>query len=500
MKNTRIYNFYASSYHNSYLIILVCAFLVRLVAAIFSQGYGMHDDHFLIIEASSSWADGFDYNYWLPWTEGNKGVPEGHSFTYVGLNYLFFSGMKWTGITDPKTLMFVNRLFHALFSLLVVAYGMKITEKLSSKKNAITVGWILALLWLMPFVSVRNLVEVAAIPFLILGVWLLIDKKQLSAFFFAGLFIGLAVSFRYQIAVFAIGLTLYFLLKKEIKQSVVFCLGVALMFTLTQGLVDFFIWGYPFAEFWSYFNYNLTEGTTYLPNQNYLMYVLVLTGVFFLPLGILMFIGFLKSYKQYLIIFLPTAFFILFHTLYPNRQERFILSILPFFIILGVVGFETFRKTVWREKLWKWSLIIFWIFNSIILCLSVTMYSKKSRVEAMYSIYDNKINHENILMEGSASGKVSMLPKFYAKSWDCFVAERLKETDDLNAYTGKTFDYIFFYDDSKLNQRIYEFKKIYPNMTLHFQSNPSYLDRLLRKLNPRNANEYIEVWKTNVQR
>jgi hypothetical protein len=110
------------------------------------------------------------------------------------------------------------------------------------------------------------------------------------------------------------------------------------------------------------------------------------------------------------------------------------------------------------------------------------------------------MNKEKILMEGSASGKVSMLPKFYAKSWDCFVAERLKETDDLNAYTGKTFDYIFFYDDQKLDHRINAYKTIYPNMKLHFQSEPSYLDRLLRWLNPRNSNEYIEVWKTNVPR
>ena len=500
MRNTRIYKFYHSSYYNSYLVILVIAFLVRLVAAIFSQGYGMHDDHFLIIEASSSWADGYDYNYWLPWTEGSKGVPEGHSFTYVGLNYLFFSAMKWIGASDPKTLMFINRLLHAGFSLIVVAYGMKITEKLSTQKNAILVGWILALLWLMPFVSVRNLVEVAAIPFLILGVWLLLDKKQLSAFFFAGLLVGMAVSFRYQIAVFAFGLALYYLLKREFKLAFIFSLGLAFMFSLTQGLVDFFIWGYPFAEFWSYVNYNLTEGTTYLPNQNYLMYVLVLTGVFFIPLGILLFFGFLKSYKKYLIIFLPTAFFILFHTIYPNRQERFILSVLPFFVILGIVGFDSLKKTAWKDKLWKWSLIIFWVLNSVFLCLSVCMYSKKSRVEAMYSLYNNKMDKENILMEGSGSGKVSMLPKFYAKSWDCYVAERLKETDDLNAYSEQSFDYIFFYDDKKLSQRINAYKKIYPKMQLHFQSNPSYLDRLLRQLNPRNSNEYIEVWKTNVPR
>ena len=63
--------------------ILFAALIMRLIAAIFSQGYGMHDDHFLIIEASSSWVDGYDYNGWLPWSEGNRGRPEGHSFSYV---------------------------------------------------------------------------------------------------------------------------------------------------------------------------------------------------------------------------------------------------------------------------------------------------------------------------------------------------------------------------------------------------------------------------------
>jgi hypothetical protein len=500
MRNTRIYNFYHANYQNSFLLILVVAFLVRLLAVFFSEGYGMHDDHFLIIEAASSWADGYDYNFWLPWTDGNKGIPEGHSFSYVGLNYFYFALMKWIGVMDPKILMLFNRAIHAALSLIVVAYGMKITEKLSSQKNAITVGWFLALLWLFPFVSVRNLVEVAAIPFLILGVWLLIDKKKYSYIFTAGLLIGLAVSFRYQIGIFAIGLGLYYVIKNEFKTASIFSLGVVIMFTITQGIVDLLIWGYPFAEFWSYVNYNLTEGTTYLPNQNYLMYVLVLTGVFLLPLGVLLFIGFIKSYKNYLIIFIPTALFIIFHTIYPNRQERFILSILPFFIILGVIGYDLLKNTKWKIKLWKVGLYVFWIFNSLLLCFSVSMYSKKSRVEAMYSLYNNKMEKEIILMEGSASGKVSMLPKFYAKSWDCFIAERLKESDDLNAYTGKKFDYIFFYDDAKLSERISSYKKIYPKMELHFQANPSFLDRLLRTLNPRNSNEYIEVWKTNARK
>mgnify|MGYP000730876582 FL=1 len=72
-----------------YKWIIFSAIAIRLIAVIFSQGYGMHDDHFLIIEASSSWVAGNDYNNWLPWTEGNTG-PDGHSFSYVGLNYIYF--------------------------------------------------------------------------------------------------------------------------------------------------------------------------------------------------------------------------------------------------------------------------------------------------------------------------------------------------------------------------------------------------------------------------
>ena len=125
---------FASDKFHSYKFILFAAIVVRLIAVIFSQGYGMHDDHFLVIEASASWADGFDYNNWLPWSKGNLGAPEGHSFTYVGLNYIYFVFMKWIGVADPKIMMFFNRLILAFASLVVCWFGMKITEKLSNKK------------------------------------------------------------------------------------------------------------------------------------------------------------------------------------------------------------------------------------------------------------------------------------------------------------------------------------------------------------------------------
>ena len=484
----------------SYKLIIFAAILVRLIATIFSQGYGMHDDHFLVIEASASWVDGYDYNNWLPWTEGNVGIPEGHSFTYVGLNYIYFSIMKFLGVMDPKILMLVNRLIHALASLLVVWYGMKITEKLSNRENAIKVGWILALLWILPFVSVRNLVEVAALPFLVYGVWLVLKKEKIGNFILAGMFIGMAVSFRYQIGVFAMGIAAYYFFKWQFKLFFSFSFGVVLLFILTQGLVDYFIWGYPFAELISYITYNMKEGSAYLPNQTYFMYFIVLIGSLFVPLGIVMAIGFFKSYKRYVVLFIPTIAFILFHTLYPNRQERFILSVLPFFIILGVMGYQLLKESNWKNKLWKTSMIIFWVFNVPFLLFSMTMYSKKSRVEAMYHLYGNNIENERILLEGSATQRTSMMPKFYSKSWYSQFTDRTDSTQDLRVNPTSDYDYIFFFDEKDLSKRIQKYKVIYPKMKLEKKSFPSTIDVILRKLNPRNANEYIEIWRTHSQK
>lgn len=482
---------------HSFKLILFVALIVRLLATIFSPGYGMHDDHFLIIEASSSWADGYDYNKWLPWTPGSENTPEGHSFAYVGLNYIYFVFMKFVGISDPKSLMFFNRLLHALASLIVVWYGMKITEKLSNKENAVKVGWLLALLWIMPFLSVRNLVEVASLPFLVFGVWLLLKGKKNNYFLYAGLFIGMAVSFRYQIGVFALGIAAFYFFKKEFAAFIYFSIGVLIMFGITQGVVDFFIWGYPFAEFMGYVSYNMKQGTAYLPNHNYLMYFLVLMGCFFVPLGLAMMAGFFKSYKKYAFLFIPTIAFILFHTFYPNRQERFVLSILPFFVILGILGYDLFKESNIKQKFWRISIIAFWCFNIPFLVLATSMYSKKSRVEAMYHLYNNDLKDEFILLEGSSSERVSMMPKFYAKSWYATFVERTDSNSLLNVHEGFEYDYIFFYDEKNLKNRINEYKKIYPNMKLDKKCDPSFVDKLLRDINPKNANEYIEIWKTN---
>ncbi len=481
---------------SSYKTILIVGLIFRLIAAVFSEGYGMHDDHFLTIEASSSWANNYDYNHWLPWSEGSSGKPEGHSFTYVGLNYLFFASCKFFGISDPKILMILNRILHAFLSIFVVYFGIKITEKLSNRKNALTAGWLLALLWLMPFMSVRNLVEMVAIPFLMCGIWFLIrkDKTTTRNLLYAGIMCGLAISFRYQIGIFSVGIVTYYLFKKSWRSIFYFSLGNLITFFITQGIVDFYIWGYPFAEFWSYVTYNMNEGTKYLPNTNYFMYFYVLFGVLFFPFGLLVGIGFFRSYKNSMLLFLPTLFFLLFHTFYPNRQERFILSILPFFIILGVIGYEKLKeKNFWRKS-WNVSLKIFWGLNLFLVCFFSIISTKYSRISAMYSLYNFPKSNPTILVEGSGDAEVSMMPKFYANKWHTsFIEKKVLEKDSIQP----AIDFIFFAGKGNLNQRIAFYKAQYPDLTLYKVCEPSLIDKIVHNLNPRNVNEYIEVWRVH---
>lgn len=476
----------------SFKTILLFGLVFRLLSAFFSEGYGMHDDHFLTIEASASWANNYDYNGWLPWSETSTGKPEGHSFTYVGLNYCFFALCKTLGFTDPKGLMIVNRILHALLSTLVIYFGLKITEKISNRSNAVTAGWILSLLWLMPFMSVRNLVEMVSIPFLMWGIWYILkdDTKNTKNLFIAGLMCGIAISFRYQIGIFSIGIATFFLLKKDLKSIFYFSLGNLCLFTLTQGLVDFIIWGYPFAEFWSYVTYNMNEGTQYLPNTNYFMYFYVLFGVLLFPFGLLMGIGFFRSYKNSLLLFLPTLFFLVFHTLYPNRQERFILSILPFFVILGVVGYEQLKKRDFWKKTWDLSIRIFWVLNIILVCFFTIMSSKYSRINAMYSLYHETNQKPLILMEGSGDASISLMPKFYANKWHASFIEKTT-LDSIPEH----INYIFFAGKGNLNNRIKHYRKKYKSLQLHKICEPSLTDKIIHHLNPRNVNEYIEVWK-----
>ncbi len=228
------------------LSLLLIALVPRLIAAIWSKGFGMHDDHFGPIEQPF-----IIMHYPTYWT--GRVVPHGHSIVYPLIHYGLLNFFQFCGVYDPQTKMFLIRLIHAFYSLLIVVFGYRIAETLSNRETARKVGLVLALFWILPFLSVRNLIEVVCIPPLMAGFsYALTSKERLRDAFTAGLWFGLAFVFRYQTLAVTGTVGLIFLFSKQYRQMMWCAVGVFLSVLVIQGSVDIFAWGYPFASFIEY--------------------------------------------------------------------------------------------------------------------------------------------------------------------------------------------------------------------------------------------------------
>jgi hypothetical protein len=360
-----------------------------------------------------------------------------------------------------------------------------------------------------------------------LGIWQLITveerKKKWLYYFLAGLVMGVAFSIRFQTILFLGGCGLALLISLKWKETFFFGLGILLCAFLFQGVVDLFIWKRPFAELTEYIHLNLVNKNNYGTN-NPLMYFELIMGVIIPPVGVFVFFGFLRSWKKYLLIFLPTALFFIFHTLYPNKQERFILSIIPFIIILGFIGWDDFvqKSKYWQQhpRLLKGCFTFFWIVNLLLLAVVTTSYSKRSRVETMVYLSKYKDSFKSVIIEDTNKDNATIFPSFYAKKWiisygicktqgdkpiktDSVRSEGLyrKEIYSLNFFDQfKKSDlpgYVLFAEDENLAQRVTNIKAYFPKLEYKITIEPSNLDKFLHMINPKNKNFNVHIYKTN---
>jgi hypothetical protein len=388
----------------------------------------------------------------------------------------------------------------------VVVYGYKITLQLSDKKTAKTTGLMLALLWFMPFLSVRNLVEVVCIPFLIYGTWLIIkpQKKPMMNALLSGVIMGLGLSVRFQSIFFIIGFGLALLLLKKWKEALIYGGGVVTLFVIIQGGIDYFLWGRPFAEFSEYVIYNINNASSYFTGPWY-NYLLLISGILIPPVSVMLFFGFFRCWRKHVILFLPSLIFLLFHSYFPNKQERFILPIVPFIVIAGMIGWNEFiaSSKFWMRhtKLLKSFWIVFWCLNLILLPVISTTYSKRARVESM--CYLSKYPHLTYLMvEDTNHGRAEMLPLFYLGQWDVSVWEVkpqkpasmfIKQIKKIGWEYAPRF--VLFYGTENLDKRLDSIKMGAPHLEYETTIEPGFIDKMMYKLNKHNSNQTMVIYR-----
>lgn len=485
--------------------LLILGGVVRLLAVIFCKGFGWHDDHFLIIESSSSWADGFDYNNWLPDENDPNRVPQGHSLFYIGIHYYIFKFFNLIGLANPQAKMFFIRLIHALWSLLVIKYAYKITEQYSTNKTAWYAGLFMALFWFMPFMSVRNLVEFVCVPPILISVYLLHkDKITLKNAMLAGVWLGLAFSMRFQTIFIAGGIGLALLIQRA-KWKEIFLLTLSYLFIvfLTQGGVDYMIWKKPFAEFLSYVQYNVDNAGAY-GTDNWHMYFDLIFGMLIPPLSLVLFAGYFFTWKKIPLLFWPVFFYLAFHTYFPNKQERFIMTVLPLLVISGTVGmFQLYEKykEKFSPKLLRYSRNFVIVLNLILLPVLSLSYSKRHRVESMMYLYQKEDAVAFMVEDSNKENDFLMPPLFYFGKW--FSVIGINKT--MNADTALKFynqqeknirpNYVVFMQAENINARVDSLKKRFPTLEYETTIEPSLIDKTLYFLNPLNDNQTAFIYK-----
>jgi 4-amino-4-deoxy-L-arabinose transferase-like glycosyltransferase len=480
-------------------VILLLAAVFRLIAAIFSKGYGMSDDHFLVIEIAQNWVDK-GLGQWF-----DRDEPHGHSMVYPFLHYLLFLLLKGFNITDPQTKMLIVRMIHAVYSLFIVWFGYRITLELSNEKTARQVALMLALFWILPIMSVRNLIEHVCIPPLLAGFYLALiadSKSKTSYWIFSGLMFGLAFIFRYQVSIMIVGVGIVLIGKKKWREMITLSTGMIMGIIGIQGIFDWIAWGYPFAAL-KYYIINNIQGRLSYTSGPWYRYTLLILGVFIPPTSLLLAWGFIRSWKKYSLLWVPAVLFLLFHSYFPNKQERFILPLLPIFLILGMIGWKEYFKNskFWQNRkklhniLWIW----FWIANCFLLIIVTPNYTKKNRVESLYAL--SKKDDVSAVIWESYHDITPIIPRYYlVHDVPVYTYPKSKSLPSLNEeieQTGSNPNYIIFLGGKNIEGRIKSFKLNF-GVELKFlkKVNPSLIDYILFRANPKhNVNEVSYIYK-----
>ncbi len=469
----------------------------RLLAVVFAKGYGMLDDHFCVIKTAQEWIEG----YALPSADH---ISKRNLF-YSGLHFLLFSGLEGIGVFNPQVKMYVVRLLHALYSLLTVWFGIKLAEALSGKELARKVGLLLALFWVFSYMSVRNLVEFVCVPPLLIALYLLVKghgRHERLYSLLAGMASAFAFVIRYQVAPFLGAMGVVLLVMRQWRRASLLVFGFATTCFLILGVPEWLVFETPLATLAKYVAHNASHAHSYVTNPWYTYIGTIVAGLV-PPLSFLLLWGFFVSSRRYPILFWPTLAFLVFHSIYPNKQERFILPAIPFLLMAGVIGWNHIAKTRHFTRLWKMTFkgfwIWFWIVNTILLGVSVTTYSKKTRVESMTYLY-GKNDVAAILVENHRSSSPT-LPLFYlGKRCPVYQFPASKSIDALRAELQVSEqplpNYVIFLGSKNLNDRIERTKRLFPKLASEARILPSLVDRLLYVLNPEhNINQTSYIYR-----
>jgi len=489
------------------LVVMVAAILLRTLAVIFSKGFMASDDQYETVDVAYNW---LRTGLWskeglLTWggtvTRDVARFPLYTLFLYaiMKIYYLF-------GVTSLDTIMYGVRASHAVLSLVSVYCVFRIVELVTrSKYWALIAGLVTAVHLAMPFLSVRNLIEMVGGHFWILSLLLLYRYKRngnTAELVLAGLVTGLAWMIRFEIA-FAV-LPIPFVLwyeSRRLKEAMVYSSAVLVML-LISGAADYCLFGSFADSSVNHIRQVLTDSPPY--ETSILIYAAVLLVFFLPPISPVLFYlsGRKRFWVRHRLLFLSLLCFVVAHTLSPSRQERYMIPIVSALIVLLILALWHHwqeRGYFYRRQRLFYSLAGIAAGINIALLFPLTLnYGHKGVVEPLVRIERMATQPRPAVMFVSPEG--GRIYPFYYAGFKLIRRALVYQWSDLERFENTRhpqpgFDFFILYPPSErdLPRFVDSLSVRFGPLEESFQVCPSAIDFVLHTMNPEH-NRTHEAW------
>lgn len=420
------------------------------------------------------------------------------SALFPGIIGAIMAVTRGLGIGDPGLEMLVIRLFQAASAVLVVYFVYRIVERSAGRDSAMLAGLLAAAFFAMPVTAVHQLEESVCLVPLLAALWWwqrCEDGRQPSAVWgaLAGAALGAALVLRFPLIGFVAAFGALAMLRPvRIADKAAFAGGMALVIVL-QGYSNALInheWGYSFSQRLGPMlqpQRMAVEAEGY-PSGPPWHYILTLLAALIPPASMLLLAAAIKGGRQLPLLGIAALAFLASHSLIANKQERFLLPILPVLFILIVVGRPWLAARMgggggrWYRGMWWY----FWTVNAVLLIVLTFSFAKKDRVAPLLYVYRR---HDATGVLVAQYNQTFHVPDYYlGRPKPKLVVLEKRNQAELAAWvsdSGSAINYVILYSDSAETDRAFLEGMLHRNLTLLTVITPSLADRLAHAINPR---------------
>ena len=274
------------------------------------------------------------------------------------------------GVKDPIQQIRCTILMIGIFNISIFTYfGAQFFKNAETKKSQEWAVGLLGLFFLNPLLFTRPMIETLSAPFLFLTCFKTYQywtQNKATHLVSAIAFLTLASMFRFQTGVCFVAILLIIALKKDLKAFTTLLIAAGLAFVLS-GLFEMSITGRFHGSVRDYITYNIHYSSGYGTSPFYTFFVLLL-GLTIPPTLFSRYKNFpwKNQYYDLLPVLLFVFSFVIAHSIVPHKEERFIIPILPLFLVSITPLLAHFTE----NKANQWRIYWFLTINSILLVLA----------------------------------------------------------------------------------------------------------------------------------